>query len=63
MTKKNLLGTLISKMTLRTLGVDVSPHLFRTAGATTAAIYGSDTPHFAMPCLVTLIQNYSIEVL
>ena len=50
MTKKNL-GTLISKITLRTLGVDVSPHLFRTAGATTAAMYGSDTPHLASALL------------
>jgi integrase len=46
MTKKNL-GTLISKITLETLGVDVSPHLFRTAAATTAAAYGSSTPHLA----------------
>ena len=50
MTKKNL-GTLISKTTLRTLGVDVSPHLFRTAGATTAATYGSNTPHLATALL------------
>ena len=35
-TKKNL-GTLVSKITLATLGVDVSPHLFRTAAASTAA--------------------------
>ena len=46
MTKKNL-GTLISKITLETLGVDVSPHLFRTAAATTAAAYGGGTPHLA----------------
>jgi integrase len=39
MTTKNL-GTLISKLTFETIGVDVSPHLFRTAGASTAAIYG-----------------------
>jgi site-specific recombinase XerD len=45
-TTKNL-GTLISKITLRTLGVDVSPHLFRTAGATTSVTYASDTPHLA----------------
>ena len=50
MTKKNL-GTLISKITRRTLGVDVSPHLFRTAGATTAAMYGGDTPHLASAVL------------
>lgn len=42
-TYKNL-GTLISKTTQVTIGVDVSPHLFRTSAASTAAIYGSDTP-------------------
>jgi integrase len=36
MTKKSM-GTLISKTTLQTLGVDVSPHLFRHAAASTAA--------------------------
>ncbi len=45
-TTKNL-GTLISKITLQTVGVDVSPHLFRTAAATTAAMYGGDNPHLA----------------
>jgi integrase len=45
-TTKNL-GTLISKITFRTVGVDVSPHLFRTAGATTAAMYGGDNPYLA----------------
>jgi integrase len=39
LTRKNL-GTLISKVTRETVGVDVSPHLFRTAGASTAAIDG-----------------------
>jgi integrase len=43
LTYKNL-GTLISKITRETLGIDVSPHLFRTAAASTAAIYGGDTP-------------------
>jgi integrase len=50
MTKKNM-GTLISKITLETLGVDVSPHLFRTAAATTAAVYGGSTPHLASALL------------
>ena len=50
MTNKNL-GTLISKVTLAAVGVDVSPHLFRTAGATTAAAYGGDTPHLASALL------------
>jgi integrase len=50
MTKKNL-GALISKLTLATLGVDVSPHLFRTAAASTAAAYGGATPHLASALL------------
>src|SRR5262249_20429473 len=50
MTKKSV-GTLISKITLETLGVDVSPHLFRTAAASTAAAYGGDTPHLASALL------------
>ena len=49
-TTKNL-GTLISKITRQTIGVDVSPHLFRTAAATTAAMYGGDTPHLASALL------------
>ncbi len=49
-TTKNL-GTLISKITLQTVGVDVSPHLFRTAAATTAAMYGGDNPHLASALL------------
>jgi integrase len=50
MTKKNL-GILVSKITLETLGVDVSPHLFRTAAASTAAAYGGKTPHLASALL------------
>jgi integrase len=50
MTTKNL-GTLISKITLETIGVDVSPHLFRTAAASTAAAYGGKTPHLASALL------------
>jgi integrase len=49
-TTKNL-GTLISKITLQTIGVDVSPHLFRTAAATTAAVYAGDKPHLASALL------------
>jgi len=45
-TIKNM-GTLISKITRQTLGVDVSPHLFRMAAATTAAVYGPSTPYLA----------------
>ena len=50
MTTKNL-GTLISKITLETIGVNVSPHLFRTAAASTAAAYGGNTPHLASALL------------
>ena len=50
MTRKNL-GTLVSKVTLQTVGVDVSPHLFRTAAASTAAAYGGSTPHLASAIL------------
>lgn len=49
-TTKNL-GTLISKITLETLGVDVSPHLFRTAAASMAAAYGGNTPYLASALL------------
>jgi site-specific recombinase XerD len=50
LTAKNL-GTLISKITLETVGVDVSPHLFRTAAASTAATYGANVPHLASALL------------
>jgi integrase len=50
LTTKNL-GTLISKITRETIGVDVSPHLFRTAGVSTAAIYGGNHPHLASAVL------------
>jgi hypothetical protein len=49
-TYKNL-GTLISKITLQTLGVDVSPHLFRTAAASTAAVKLPGFPHLATALL------------
>jgi integrase len=50
LTTKNL-GTLISKITREAIGVDVSPHLFRTAGASTAAVYGGNHPHLASAVL------------
>jgi integrase len=49
-TYKNL-GTLISKITRETLGVDVSPHLFRTSAASTAAIYSENTPRLSSAIL------------
>jgi integrase len=50
MTKKNL-GTLISKITLETVGVDVSPHLFRTAGASTSAMLAGEMPRLGSALL------------
>jgi integrase len=50
LTTKNL-GTLISKSTRKTIGIDVSPHLVRTAGASTAAVYGGKHPHLASALL------------
>jgi integrase len=45
-TIKNM-GTLISKITKQTLGIDVSPHLFRMAASMTAAVYGASNPYLA----------------
>jgi site-specific recombinase XerD len=49
-TYKNL-GTLISKITFRALGVDVSPHLFRTAAASTAAVKLPEFPYISSALL------------
>ena len=42
---------IISRTTLATVGVDVSPHLFRAAAASTAAIHAGRTPHLASALL------------
>jgi integrase len=41
----------ISATTLATVGVDVSPHLFRTSAASTAATRNGDNPHLASALL------------
>src|ERR1700678_576850 len=41
----------ISATTKSTIGVDVSPHMFRTAGASTAATYGGSNPHLGSALL------------
>lgn len=41
----------ISKTTLETIGVDVSPHLFRTAGVSTAAAYAGANPNLGSALL------------
>ncbi len=60
MTVKNL-GTLISKLTLETIGVDVSPHLFRTAAASTAAVHVGKFPHLATALLGHRDQSITEE--
>jgi site-specific recombinase XerD len=42
---------LINATTLSTVGVAVSPHLFRTAVASSAAIWGGDNPYLATALL------------
>ncbi len=49
-TYKNL-GTLISRITRQTLGIDVSPHLFRTAAASTAAVKLPEYPYLSSALL------------
>jgi len=44
-------GKVISHTTTATVGVDVSPHLFRTAGASSCAVYAGDHPHLASALL------------
>jgi len=43
----NNMGSLVSKNTRETIGIAVSPHLFRTAAASTAAVYGDNNPYLA----------------
>jgi hypothetical protein len=45
------MGELVTKTTYSTLGVKVSPHLFRACGATTSAIHAGDNPHLASALL------------
>ena len=47
----NHVTDLISAATLSTVGVAVSPHLFRTAVASTAAVYGGENPHLGSALL------------
>jgi integrase len=44
-------GKVITKTTKETIGIAISPHLFRTADATTAADSRSDLPHLASALL------------
>ena len=44
-------GRLIRMTTLSTVGVAVSPHLFRTSAASAAAVYGGDNPYLGSAVL------------
>jgi integrase len=41
----------ISHTTSATIGIEISPHMFRTAGASSCAVYASDHPHLASALL------------
>jgi integrase len=45
------IGPLITQLTKQTVGIGISPHLFRTASATTAAEAKGDMPHLASALL------------
>jgi site-specific recombinase XerD len=45
------MGELITETTRSTVGVNISPHLFRAAGATSAAIHAGDNPHLGAALL------------
>ena len=48
---KRAVGKLLTQITQETVGIAISPHLFRTADATTAADAISDMPYFASALL------------
>jgi integrase len=50
MTTKNL-ALLVANLTEQTIGVAVSPHLFRTAAASTAAVYAGHIPYLGSAVL------------
>jgi integrase len=47
----NNMGILVSKITRETIGIAVSPHLFRAAAASTAAVYADNNPYLASALL------------
>jgi site-specific recombinase XerD len=49
--KAENLSSLISQVTQETIGIAISPHLFRTAGATTAAVAKGEMPYLATALL------------
>jgi site-specific recombinase XerD len=54
-------ATLIGATTLSTVGVKVSPHLFRTSAASAAAIYGGENPHLGSAILHNADPRVTLE--
>jgi integrase len=48
---EHTVGSLVTQITRETVGIGISPHLFRTADATTAAEAAGDMPHLASALL------------
>jgi site-specific recombinase XerD len=55
------LATLIGGTTLSTVGVKVSPHLFRTSAASAAAIYCGENPHLGSAVLHNSDPRVTLE--
>jgi hypothetical protein len=53
---------LLSKIALKTVGIDVSRHLFRTGGASTGAVYGGEHPHLANVLLGHIVARMSVVI-
>jgi integrase len=54
-------ATLISATTLSTVGVKLSPHLFRTSAASAAAAYGGDNPYLGSAVLHNADPRVTLE--
>jgi site-specific recombinase XerD len=60
MTEKYV-ATLIGATTLSTIGVKVSPHLFRTSAASAAALYAGENPHLGSAVLHNADPRVTLE--
>jgi len=54
-------ATLIRANTLSTVGVKLSPHLFRTSAASAAAVYGGDNPYLGSAVLHNADPRVTLE--
>jgi integrase len=54
-------ATLIGATTLSTVGVKVTPHLFRTSAASAAAVYGGDNPYLGSAVLHNADPRVTLE--